>query len=254
MGSNHHTPWSAGVTRFTAASMNPALSDLDRAITYHKLVMVSCDGEVSWVSGTGTLSWNGTIHFYFTRADGVSIHNSVAASSIALADDEYAYVTLSETNNQVLTVSKKAIDKGNASTFADYNICVLGFRNATDDQFYPVDLRVKIEEFLPAGVQALTCADSVTIDWTKGATATMTLDRASTEITLDKGVNGKVYRLLLVQDGTGSREVTWATTVKWMGGELPALTEDINAEDIITFIKIGNSWYASASLDFGEEI
>jgi len=138
MGTNHHTAWAASVTQFTAASMNPALAALDKAITYHKVAMVSCDGAVSW-SG-GTLTWGGTIHIYFTREDGTAIHNSIAASNIALADDEFCYVTLSETNDAVLTMAKAAIGDGSASGFKAYNILVMGFRNAADDQFYPEEL------------------------------------------------------------------------------------------------------------------
>ena len=57
MGNNHHTPYAAGATSFTAALMNPPLAALDRAITYHKVALVGCDGTLSWSSGT--LTWSG---------------------------------------------------------------------------------------------------------------------------------------------------------------------------------------------------
>ena len=63
------------------------------------------------------LTWSGTIHVYFTRTDGVAIHNSIAAGNITLADDEFCYVTLSETNDAVLTMAKAAIGDGSASAF-----------------------------------------------------------------------------------------------------------------------------------------
>ena len=138
MGTNHHTAWAAGTTSFTAAAMNPALASLDRAITYHKGALVGCDGTLSWAAGT--LTWSGTLHIYFTSTAGNAVHNSVAAGNISLADSEFAYVTLSETNNAVITVSKATIGAGSASGFMAYNILVLGYRNAVDDNFYPEEL------------------------------------------------------------------------------------------------------------------
>lgn len=40
----------------------------------------------------------------------------------------------------------------------------------------------------------------------------------------------------LVQDGTGTRTVTWFTTIKWVGGTVPTLTTTINKIDTFGFI------------------
>src|SRR5512139_277943 len=84
--------------------------------------------------------------------------------------------------------------------------------------------------------QAVTCADSVTIDFTSGTMAYTVLDRATTAITLSGSKNGHVYRLRLTQDGTGSRAVTWSTSVYWKGGSAPTLTTTINKSDWITLV------------------
>jgi len=149
MGTNHHTAWAANVTPFTAAGMNPQLSDLDKSITYHKLALVGCDGTVSWA--TGTLTWSNTIHIYFTSAAGLAIHNSIAAGNIALSDSEFAYVTLSETPDAVLTMAKAAIGAGSASAFKAYNVLVMGYRNAADDGFYPEELAGVFAQALAGG-------------------------------------------------------------------------------------------------------
>jgi hypothetical protein len=287
MGTNHHTAWAASTTQFTAASMNPALADLDKAITYHKLALVGCDGSVTWAAGT--LTWSDTLHIYFTSAAGNAVHNSVAASSIALSDSEFAYVTLSETPDAVLTMAKAAIGAGSASAFKTYNILVMGYRNAGDDGFYPEELAGVFAAGLSAGSyvakslydagtllyaaddntpvvktlaefrallgnldgrpQAITCADNVTIDWSAGATAKMTFDRGAVAFTFSNPVAGQVYRLLLVQ-GDGSDLATWTTTIKWAGGAAPTLSTAAGAEDWITFVYEGASWYGSATLNF----
>lgn len=138
MGSNYHTTYSnvAPKTNFTVASMGAPLLQLDTAITYEgKKIHVSCDGAVVWVAGT--LTWTGSIHIYFNSATGVATHNSIAAASLAISDSEFAYVTLSETNNAVLTMAKAAITTGSASNYLTYNVLVLGYRNASNDLFYP---------------------------------------------------------------------------------------------------------------------
>lgn len=294
-------------TKYQASAFNSRMNELDKAITYHKGAFIGCDGTLSW--SAGTLTWSGTIHIYFNRADGQAIHNSVAAGSIALSDGEFAYIDLSETNNQVVTVQKAAISTGAASNFKAYNRLLLGYRNAADDAFYPEELAgvfaqmlagsayvekatldahtilyavsdntpaaltvaeqrivgrktggniaaltgaevLSIANGMQAGQQSITCADSVTIDWSLGSTAYMTFDRASVAVTLSNPVNGQVYRFLVKQDGTGGRTLTWSTTVKWRGGAAPTLSAGANAEDILTFVYINGAWYGDIAANF----
>lgn len=101
-----------------------------------------------------------------------------------------------------------------------------------------------------AGEQAITCADTVTIDFSLGATAYMVLDRATTAITLSNGFDGKVYRIRLTQDNGGSRAATWSTTVKWKGGSTPTLTTTGNKSDWFTLIKSNNDWYGDIIKNF----
>jgi hypothetical protein len=141
MGSNFHTPWQDASTVYTAASMNPALSSLDAALTYLKNVIVHCDGAITWNSGTGVLAWGDVLRILFNRADGQAIQNIVSAGSITLADNEFAYVDLSETNNAVVSVAKAAVTTGAESNFKAVNRIVLAYRNTASDALFPVHLR-----------------------------------------------------------------------------------------------------------------
>lgn len=309
MGANHHTAYSAGVTAFTASAMSAPLSDLDKAITYHKVSFVGCDGTLSYDSGTGVLTWGGTINIYFTRADGTAIKNTIAAGNITLSDDEFCYVTLSETNNAALTMAKASLGAGSASAFKAYNILPMGYRNASDNNFYPEELAgvfamtltsgtfvekslfdansilaattdntpaavtvaedrivgrktggniddltgaevLTIVNGMQAGQQSITCADSVTIDWSLGSTAYMTFDRDSVGITFSNPVNGQVYRLMLTQSSGGSDTITWNSTIKWRGGTAPTLSTAGNSIDILTFVRINGAWYGDAATNF----
>lgn len=77
---------------------------------------------------------------YFNSAAGLAIHNTIATASIALGLGQFAYVNLSETNDQVLSMTKATIGTGAASNFITYNRLLMGYRNAVDGNFYPEEL------------------------------------------------------------------------------------------------------------------
>lgn len=148
MGANFHTAYADGTTIFAASSMEAPLSDLDRAISYTKNVIVHCDGVINYSSTSGQLTWNGPLRILFVRADGQLIQNIVAAGGVTLSDNQMAYVDLSETNDAAVTVYAASLTTAAASTTKAYNRLVLGYRNAASDAFYPVGLRLPVNPFL----------------------------------------------------------------------------------------------------------
>ena len=58
---------------------------------------------------------------------------------------------------------------------------------------------------------------------------------------------GKMFRLALTQDATGSRLATWPGTVKWPGGTAPTLTTTAAKTDLLEFICVdGTNWLGRA--------
>ena len=94
------------------------------------------------------------------------------------------------------------------------------------------------------GSQTLT--DCATINWNgdNGHIATVTLggDRTFANMT-----NPRVgyYLLHIIQDGTGSRTLSWGSIYKWPGGVAPVLTTTASARDLITFICDGTNMYGT---------
>ena len=104
---------------------------------------------------------------------------------------------------------------------------------------------------LPTGDQTVTYGANVTVDFSLGATARITLT-GNTNITLSNLLNGKVYRLILIQDGVGSRLVSsWVTTIKWMDATAPTLTTTASRADVITFLKANDIIYGATTWNFG---
>ena len=170
MGANFHTAYADGSTIFAASSMEPPLSDLDRAISYTKNVIVHCDGVINYSAASGQLTWSGTLRILFVRADGQLIQNTVATGGVTLSDNQMAYVDLSETNDAAVTVSTASLTTAAASTTKAYNRLVLGYRNTASDAFYPVNIRLPVNPSVVGFFGAAPAAkNTVTLVNTDGA-------------------------------------------------------------------------------------
>jgi len=53
----------------------------------------------------------------------------------------------------------------------------------------------------------------------------------------------RIFALILKQDGTGSRTVTWPSGISWAGGSAPTLTTTINKSDTLVLIRTGSGAY-----------
>jgi hypothetical protein len=91
---------------------------------------------------------------------------------------------------------------------------------------------------------------TASVNWTAGNVQTITLTSNQT-LTFSNGQAGGEYKLILTQDGTGGRTVTWPASVKWEGSSRPTLSSDGDAKDIVSFVYDGTSYLSSAELNFG---
>lgn len=95
-----------------------------------------------------------------------------------------------------------------------------------------------------------TLTDGATIDWntSSGEVATITLGGNRT---MAAPTNLKVgtYILHVVQDGTGSRTLTWNSVFKWSFAVAPTLSTGASKRDIVSFVSDGTNLYGSYMLD-----
>lgn len=91
-------------------------------------------------------------------------------------------------------------------------------------------------------------ASAVTVDYSSYQQATVTLNAASVAITLTPPSGPTAVRLLVVQDGTGGRAITWTVGSKPYvpSGTLTIATAS-NARTLIGLVYDGTDWYAVAS-------
>lgn len=101
-----------------------------------------------------------------------------------------------------------------------------------------------------------TASGSVSVDFANGNVHELTLTGNITTLTLSNppasGESGNLT-LILKQDATGSRTVTWPAAVKWVnGGTAPTLSTAASSVDMVSMFTVdgGTTYYATAMLDF----
>lgn len=95
------------------------------------------------------------------------------------------------------------------------------------------------------GLNTLT-ADSdgatITFDLAASPKHSVTLGGNRT-LALSNPTTGQSFSIRLEQDGTGSRTVTWFSTIKWAGGASPTLTTTAAKADWFGFVCTGSGTY-----------
>jgi hypothetical protein len=87
-----------------------------------------------------------------------------------------------------------------------------------------------------------------TIDWNDSNEQLLTLTDNVT-LTLSNPGDGGRYVLVLLQDGTGGRTVTWPAAVKWPAGSTPTITATASRYDIVTLIYLSGAGIYLASIN-----
>jgi len=92
-------------------------------------------------------------------------------------------------------------------------------------------------------VNTANTSTAYTISLADGSFQVLTLTGSAT-ITMPTATAGRSFILLLKQDATGSRTVTWST-VAWPAGTAPTITATASKQDIFSFVADGTNWYGA---------
>src|SRR4030042_4978714 len=85
-------------------------------------------------------------------------------------------------------------------------------------------------------------AATITFDLNAGNEHMVTLG-GNRVLALSNPSVGQVFLIRLSQDDTGTRTVTWFSTIRWTGGTIPTLTTTINKADVFGFFCTGTGTY-----------
>jgi len=99
-----------------------------------------------------------------------------------------------------------------------------------------------------ATVQTVTtytpaAAGTATVDVSLGNINAITMPAGNITIAISNETVGQCFIIEITQDGTGSRTVTWFTTIKWVDGTAPTLTTTASKRDVLGFRVTGTDTY-----------
>jgi hypothetical protein len=94
------------------------------------------------------------------------------------------------------------------------------------------------------GVVTANTGTAYTINTATGTVQILTLTGNCT-FTFPTATTGESFTLLLRQDATGGRTVTWPANVRWPGGTAPTITSTALRQDKYVFTADGTNWYGS---------
>lgn len=122
----------------------------------------------------------------------------------------------------------------------------------TDNASTPVNLydnelrRPEIKDYSEAVNDIGNTGTAATIDIENGNVVTATLTGNCTFTFSNPPASGNAgsFTLILTQDGTGSRTVTWPDSVDWDSGTTPTLSSGAADVDVLTFLTTdgGTTW------------
>ncbi len=92
---------------------------------------------------------------------------------------------------------------------------------------------------------ATTLTDAASIGWDASVNqvTSVTITAARTMAAPTNMVDGAVYVITVIQDGTGGYAMSWNTVFKFAGATAPVVTATANARDTFVFISDGTNMY-----------
>ncbi len=111
--------------------------------------------------------------------------------------------------------------------------------------FAVANLKTAQEFTATQNFNATTLSDASTISWDASANqvTSVTLGGNRTLGAASNQIDGGVYLISIIQDGTGSRTVTFNSNYKFVGGSAPTLTTDASARDVLVFVSNGTNMF-----------
>ena len=119
---------------------------------------------------------------------------------------------------------------------------------ATGSFVFPNNLDINGQVSSPTHAKG-NITGAVTIDWNDGNIQTGTLTGNIT-FTFSNPKSGASYQLIITQDATGGRTITWPT-IHWAGKTVPTLTGTLSSKDIVTLTYDGTNYNGVISKNHG---
>jgi len=191
-------------------------------------------GADTIVDGTGSLSIT-AIEAQNDYTEGLSVAND-GTVTFDRTDNNAAYQLKFEGSG--ITIGKNGDDT--VTIEADFSSVVE----------YDADGNIAFDGQVYAPYNTLTDGATITPDFNDSNNMIVTLAGNRAMANPSNLKDGASYTVIVKQDATGSRTLSFGTAFKWAGGTAPTLSTGANSVDILTFISDGTDLYGSFVGDF----
>jgi len=213
---------------------------------------VKSASDWEWVSFTGT---SGSTLTGLTRGLAGSSDQDHATGAIVefVSDITWAQGVISALANSHTSAgavdTTKVVDLTTAQTLTNKNISsatntlptavvtLTGTQTLTNKTITPIKLVNTVVSSTPEA------AATDTLDLSTGNIFNITMPEGNITIAVSNETVGQCFLIEITQDSTGSREVTWFSTIKWAGGSAPTLTTTGSKRDTFGFRVTGTDTY-----------
>lgn len=160
--------------------------------------------------------WNDLIDGFLVQHNQLGLHTNITASNITGSATVTGNVVAATTN-----VTASAIGSPSATK--------------------PLDVLTGV--YQPFQSYTPSAAATATLDLALGNHHRITMPAGNITIALSHDTVGQKFIVDITQDATGSRTVTWFSTIRWAGGSAPTLTTTASKRDSLGFIVTGSGTY-----------
>ena len=212
------------VTGNTETGISVTYEDGDGTLDF-----VVSDTTVAGDSGSTGITPGDTL----TIAGGTNATTAMSGDTLTVnVDDAFLKNNADDTTSGTVTMANLIIgDGGNIGSASDTDAVAISAGGV-----------VTLATALKTTLKSNTDASTVTFDLNVANTHTVTLGDNRT-LAISNETAGQKFIINLVQDGTGSRTVTWFSTIKLAGGSAQTLTTTANKADSFGFLCTGTDAY-----------
>lgn len=112
------------------------------------------------------------------------------------------------------------------------------------------NIEIANQIYNPVNAKGNSGTGTVTFNWNDSNIQTVTLTGNCT-FAFSNPQSGASYQIIITQDGTGGRTITWPAGIYWEGKTIPTLTGTANSRDIVTITYDGSNYNALIARNFG---
>jgi len=165
--------------------------------------------------------WNDLVDGFLVNHTQLGAHEAITGTSITVTAAATASTISASDITATRNVTASAIGSPTASL--------------------PLDLLTGI--YQPFQTYSPASGGTSTLNLALGNDHRVTMPGGNATIALSNEKTGMKFMVSITQDGTGSRTITWFSTIKWAGGSAPTLTTTANKRDTLGFIVTGSGTY-----------